>query len=366
MVRIASLSAATGCEVLGKAEFMSVGQSSKDRLALALVDDAERRGVIRPGRGDTLFEGTVGSTGISLALIARARGYRCHITMPDDQAAEKYQILEQLGATVERVRPVSVADPNHFTRVARRRADEMNARGGPARALFCDQFDTEINFQVTRLSPSISLLIRTALAHFTTTGPEILAQAGGRVDAFVMGAGTGGTLGGVGRFLKQQSSSSSSPTRVVLADPAGSGLSNRVRHGVLFAGAAIEAEGTRRRHQVDSIVEGIGSTRMTRNLERALADGCVDDAVSVSDAEALEMSRFLLQHDGLFLGSSSAVNCAAAFKYAKQMPKGSVIVTVLCDPGTRHLTKFWNPDVIKKWGIPETTDLLGDLHDGAN
>ncbi|KAI9334645.1 tryptophan synthase beta subunit-like PLP-dependent enzyme [Zopfochytrium polystomum] len=342
LVRIKSLSEATGCDIYGKAEFMNVGQSSKDRLALAVITDAERRGVIVPHRGDTIFEGTVGSTGISLALIARAKGYKSHIVMPDDQAAEKYLILEQLGATVEKVRPVSIADANHFTRIAKARADEVNASGGPARGLFCDQFDNEINFET----------------HYLTTGPEILRQTHGAIDAFVMGAGTGGTLSGVGTYLKHNSPA----TKVILADPEGSGLFNKVKYNVMYA--PTEAEGTRRRHQVDSIVEGIGINRLTRNMEKGLVAGCIDDAVKVTDAEALEMSRYLLKNDGkscLFLGSSSAVNCAAAFKVAQQMKKGSVIVTVLCDPGSRHLTKFWNPEVIKKWGISESSDLFGTL-----
>ncbi|KAJ3190724.1 hypothetical protein HK101_008435 [Irineochytrium annulatum] len=267
-------------EVLGKAEFLNVGGSAKDRLALAVIEAAEKDGLIQPRTGCTVFEGTVGSTGISLAVICRAKGYRCHIVMPDDQAREKYEMLERLGATVERVKPVSIADAGHFVRVAQRRAEEMNTAaktsGGP-RGFFCDQFETSANFDT----------------HYANTGPEIYRQTGGVLDAFVSGAGTGGTLAGVARYLKPRIKS----LKVYLADPHGSGLYNKVRSGVLYS--STESEGSRRRHQVDSIVEGIGINRLTKNFDLVAGDGWIDDAVKVSDEEAVEMSRILMREDGV-------------------------------------------------------------------
>ncbi|KAJ2437309.1 Cysteine synthase 2, partial [Coemansia sp. RSA 2424] len=272
LVRIASLSAATGCEVLGKAEFLNPGGSSKDRVALHVIEAAEATGQLTPGA--CIFEGTSGSTGISLAMVACARGYACHIVMPSDQAVEKSQLLERYGATVERVPPCSIVDPGHFVNVARRRA--METTGG----YFVDQFESPLNFD----------------AHARTTGPEILRQTRGRVDAFVHGAGTGGTLAGVTWFLKRHAKShpsSSSPVRCFLADPQGSGLANRVNHGVLFA--ATEREGTRRRQQVDTLVEGIGLNRLTRNFARVAP--VLDGAISVSDADAVRMARWLMAKD---------------------------------------------------------------------
>eukprot|EP00842_Homolaphlyctis_polyrhiza_P004449 jgi/Hompol1/5004/HPOL_004087-RA len=322
LVRIASLSAATGCTILGKAEFLSAGGSTKDRVALAAICDAESRGLIAPHCGCVVFEGTVGSTGISLAVIARAKGYGCHIVMPDDQALEKYALLEALGATVEKVRPVSIVDQGHYVNVARRRAEEMNQiaakTGSKARGYFCDQFENMANFKT----------------HLETTGPEIYKATQGKIDAIVMGAGTGGTLAGVAHYLKPKVPN----LKVILADPEGSGLYNKVKFNVMYAPE--QAEGKRKRHQVDTIVEGIGINRVT-SIGSLLLDGCVDDAIRVTDQEAFEMSRLLMQKDGLFLGSSSAVNCVAALRVAKMLGPGHVVVTVLCDHGSRHMSKFW-------------------------
>ncbi|KAJ3090906.1 hypothetical protein HK102_002291 [Quaeritorhiza haematococci] len=390
LVRINSLSDITGCEILGKAEFLNPGGSSKDRVALAIIVQAEKEGRISSSRSsrrssiysgradedldeaeqckDTIFEGTVGSTGISLATVARARGYRCHIVMPDDQAKEKYAVLESLGATVEKVRPCSIVDPKHFVNVAKRKAREMNAaaaqdarkdvrvddyeneesekdakrRTRKPRAYFCDQFENEANW----------------MAHFETTGPEILRQTQGRIDAFVMGCGTGGTLAGVARFLKPRVPN----LRIILGDPQGSGLFHKVKHGVMYS--PTEKEGTRKRHQVDTIVEGIGLNRMTKNFEKLISPdaswpqwrpgshvGWVDDAVKVTDQEAVEMSRYLMKEDGLFVGSSSSVNCVAAVKIARGLGPGHTIVTILCDSGMRHLTKFWNTEYVDNAGL---------------
>ncbi|KAJ3272946.1 hypothetical protein HDV01_005143 [Terramyces sp. JEL0728] len=327
LIKINSLSRETGCTILAKAEFMNVGGSSKDRVALAVIEDAERSGLIAPNTGSTIFEGTVGSTGISLALIARAKGYKCHIVMPDDVAVEKSNLLLMLGATVEKVKPCSIVDPNHFVNLARKKADEMNSGNTSAKGLFCNQFENLINFDI----------------HYKTTGPEIYKQAGGKIDAFVMGAGTGGTIGGVSAYLKSRIPN----IKVVLADPQGSGLYNKIKYNLMYT--SHEAEGTRKRHQIDTIIEGVGINRLTANFSKAL--DFIDDAIKVSDTEAVAMSRFLVNNDGIFVGSSSSVNCAAAVKLARELGPGHTIVTLLCDSGSRHLTKFWSDEFLKKNGI---------------
>ncbi|KAI0873853.1 cysteine synthase-like protein [Hypoxylon argillaceum] len=341
LVEIPSLSAATGRAILAKAEFLNgAGNSPKDRVALRVIEAAEAAGLLVPGRGDTIYEGTVGSTGISLAALARARGYRAHICMPDDQSLEKSALLHHLGAAVERVPVAPIASPEHFVNLARRRAAEHTARASasdPSRGFFADQFENPANYQ----------------AHEAATGPEIAAQTGGRLDAFVAGAGTGGTVAGVARFLKGDRGIPG--VRVVLADPQGSGLYNKIRHGVMYS--ATEREGTRRRQQVDSIVEGVGINRVTENFEAGR--DLIDDAVKVSDEQACKMARWLVEHDGIFVGSSSAVNCVAAVVAAMSLPEGSRVVTILCDSGTRHLSKLWKK--IGEMGLedgPEPDDLF--------
>ncbi|KAI0410146.1 cysteine synthase-like protein [Xylaria palmicola] len=321
LVEIRSLSEATGRTILAKAEFLNgAGNSPKDRVALRMIEAAEAEGLLVPGRGDTIYEGTVGSTGISLAALARAKGYRAHICMPDDQALEKSDLLHHLGAAVERVPVAPIASPEHFVNLARRRAAEHTAsQADESRGFFADQFENPANYQ----------------AHQAATGPEIVAQAGGRVDAFVAGAGTGGTIAGVARYLKGDAELPG--VRVVLADPQGSGLYNKIRHGVMYSHT--EKEGTRRRQQVDSIVEGVGINRVTENFEAGR--DLIDDAVKVTDEQACKMARWLVEHDGIFVGSSSAVNCVAAVVAAMSLPEGSRVVTLLCDSGTRHLSKLW-------------------------
>ncbi|OAA62026.1 cysteine synthase 2 [Niveomyces insectorum RCEF 264] len=339
LVRIHSLSEATGCEILAKAELLNPGGSPKDRVALAVIRAAEAAGRLVPHRGDTIYEGTVGSTGISLATLARALGYRAHICMPDDQSIEKTRLLREMGAVVERVPVVPIVDPNHYVHLAARRAAEHAAvHKDGSQGFFADQFETPAN----------------AEAHRRTTGPEILRQlassspssssstSSGRhsasppLAAFVCGAGTAGTLTGVARALKVDAGLHNR-VRIVAADPPGSGLFHLIRHGVLYA--PTEKEGTRRRSQVDTIVEGIGMNRMTATLEAGLA--LVDDAVPVTDAQACRMARWLVEHDGIFAGSSTAVNCVAAVATALTLPPGSRVVTVLCDSGLRHLSKFY-------------------------
>ncbi|KAK7207321.1 tryptophan synthase beta subunit-like PLP-dependent enzyme [Myxozyma melibiosi] len=318
LVKIKSLSAATGCTILAKAELQNPGGSAKDRVALAIVERAEQEGLIRPHSGDVVYEGTSGSTGISLAMICRAKGYTAHICLPSDTSTEKIDLLERLGATVEKVPPAGIVDKRQYVNMARTRAAERNALPGGGRGLFADQFENEANWR----------------AHYEHTGPEIYSQTGGgKLDVFITGAGTGGTISGVSRFLKPRVPG----LTVVLADPPGSGLFNKVKYGVMFD--VKEREGTRRRHQVDTLVEGIGINRVTRNFE--IGRPLVDDAVRVTDEEALAMARYLVEHDGLFVGSSTAVNCVAAARYAKKIGPGHTIVTVICDSGSRHLSKFW-------------------------
>ncbi|KAI8996173.1 tryptophan synthase beta subunit-like PLP-dependent enzyme [Gaertneriomyces semiglobifer] len=373
LLYIKSLSAATGCTILGKCEFLNIGGSAKDRVALGIIQEAERLGLIRPHQNDTLYEGTVGSTGISLAVIAKAKGYRCHICMPDDQAQEKYDLLEKYGATVEKLRPVSIVDKNHYVNVAKRRAEEVNALYAKAsdpdshdltaeereiilkngRALFCDQFENLANYQI----------------HYRTTGPEIYTQtssssitgigsggkSGDQISALVLGAGTGGTLAGLTSYLKPRLPG----LRIVLADPQGSGLFHKIKHGIMYS--PTEREGSRKRHQVDTVVEGIGINRVTRNF--GVVERYVDDAVRVSDREAVEMSRWLVKEDGLFIGSSSAVNLVATYRTAKALGPGHTLVTLLNDHGTRHLTKFWNDAYIEKAGLTPTAVGLEFLDD---
>ena len=284
---IKSLSEVTGCTIMGKAEYTNgAGGSPKDRVALSIIRKAEEDGLLTPHSGDTIYEGTVGSTGISLATLCRARGYLAHICMPSDQAMEKSNLLLKLGAVVERVKPAPIVDQEHFVNRARNLAAEHTANPAKrGRGFFANQFETEANWR----------------AHYEGTGSEIYEQTNGDIDAFVAGAGTGGTLSGVALFIKSRKPDVS----IVLADPPGSGLYNKIKHGVLFHPQ--EREGTRRRHQVDTIVEGIGLSRSTANFE--VGKELIDDAVKVTDAQAMAMARWLVERDGIFVGSSSAVNC---------------------------------------------------------
>ncbi|WVF67110.1 hypothetical protein IAT40_001855 [Kwoniella sp. CBS 6097] len=368
LIRINSLSDALGVEIL----FLNPGGSVKDRVALKIIEDAEAQGLLHPHTGSVLFEGTVGSTGISLATVGKAKGYECCIIMPDDVAIEKVQVLEKLGATVERVRPASIVDEKQ--NLARKRALEFGntelvnpptprapiavstlaepsevghnaadlspdnspiphnlplpnvlrpALETKPRGFFADQFENESNFQ----------------AHYRGTGPEILRQTSGHLNAFVSGAGTGGTVAGTGMFLKK----ALPDLRIVLSDPEGSGLYNKVKFNVMFD--LKESEGKKRRHQVDTVVEGIGINRITQNFSLGL--DIIDDAYRISDAEAVAMSRYLVAHDGLFLGSSSACNLVACVRLAKTLSKGSRIATILCDSGSRHQSKFWSDEYLR-------------------
>ncbi|GIL88364.1 hypothetical protein Vretimale_15049 [Volvox reticuliferus] len=316
LIRIASLSEETGCEILAKAEMLNPGGSVKDRVALQIVTEALQEGRLRPGA--LITEGTAGSTGVSLAMVAAALGCSCAITMPDDAAVEKANMIQAYGATVERVRPVSIVHPDHPVNVARRRATDTPG------ALFADQFENEANYR----------------AHLKT-GEEVWRQTGGRVHAFVSGAGTGGTIAGVSRSLKARNPR----VRVFLIDPPGSSLFNKVKRGVMYTFE--EAEGKRLRNPFDTITEGIGINRLTANFGRAL----IDDAFRGTDREAVEMAQYLLRNEGLWVGSSAAMNCVGAVKAARVLGPGHVVVTLLCDGGHRHLSKFHNPEYLAEMGL---------------
>ena len=292
LIRLKRASEETGCEILGKAEFMNPGGSVKDRAACEIVRQAEARGELPAG--GTVVEGTAGNTGIGLAHVCNARGYRCVIVMPDNQSAEKYRLLEMLGAEVHQVPAVPYSNPNQYQKVAQRLAAAL------PNAIWSNQFDNTANRD----------------AHLRTTGPEIWRQTGGRVDAFVAASGTGGTFAGVAAFLKSQRAA----VRCVLADPPGSSLYAYVRSGTL------QATGS------GSITEGIGIGRITANLR----DAPVDDAVHVEDAETVRFVYRLLHEEGLFLGSTSGINVAAATRVARELGPGHTVVTVLFEGGARY------------------------------
>jgi cysteine synthase A len=342
ILKIRSLSAELGIDILAKAEFLNgAGNSPKDRVALHMIRTAEENGLLTPHNGDTIYEGTVGSTGISIAVLARALGYRAHICMPSDQSMEKVDLLNHLGATVERVTPAPITSTQHFVNLARQRAIEHAEKyGDGSKGFFADQFESAANWS----------------AHLASTGPEIFRQTGGDIAAFVAGAGTGGTISGVAAYLKQEMGLRD--VQIVLADPEGSGLYNKVKYGVMYAPQ--EREGTRRRQQVDTVVEGIGINRLTENFERGRE--LIDDAVKVTDEQARRMARWLVEKDGILVGSSSAVNCVGAVVTAlrlKKQGREGRVVTVLCDSGTRHLSKFWKS--IKEEGLEEEHKDLGLL-----
>ncbi|GES77465.1 PALP-domain-containing protein [Rhizophagus clarus] len=346
LMRIKSLSDATGCEILGKAE---VAESEK---------------LIQPNKGCTIFEGTSGSTGISIAMIAKAKGYNAWIIMPDDQAKEKYQILEKLGATVEKVKPASIVDRNQFVNLAKRRAEDFGKNEEKNKSKSKDGDNYEIinerkysieNDEATGFFTDQFENLANYLAHYRGTGPEIYRQTNGKIDAIVTGAGTGGTIAGISRFLKPLIPN----LKVILVDPPGSGLYNKVKHNVMYS--PYEAEGTRMRHQVDTIVEGVGLNRMTENFN--MSTGMIDDAIRVTDEEAVAMARYLANKEGLFIGSSSAINCVGCVRIARKLGPGHRIVTILCDSGQRHLTKFWNDEYLKQNNInPKEEEGLGFIN----
>lgn len=347
VTRVESLSALTGCELYVKCEFLNPGGSVKDRVALRIVQDALRSGELKPG--GVVTEGTAGSTGVSLAMVCKALGVECFVAMPDDAALEKSQLVQAYGARVERVRPVSIANRGHFVNVARRAAESACAERGEGGGYFADQFENLANFR----------------AHREGTGREIYEQIGDKLDAFVCACGTGGTLAGVGAALKERKPS----VRLFLADPQGSGLFNRVVRGVMYTKE--EAEGKRLKNPFDSVTEGVGINRVTDNF-RVLLDqpDMLEGAVKVTDAEAVAMSRFVAKHDGLFIGSSSAVNLCAAVRVARFLGPGHRVCTIACDSGLRHMTKFWSDDYLARHDLtpPELGEepTLAFLDDDSN
>lgn len=300
LIRLNSFSDETGCEILGKAEFLNPGGSVKDRAALFIIEDAEKKGLLKPG--GTVVEGTAGNTGIGLTHICNAKGYKCVIVIPETQSKEKIDLLRTLGAEVRTVPAVPYRDPNNYVKISGRLADEME------NAIWANQFENLANRQ----------------AHYETTGPEIWQQTDGKINAWVAATGTGGTYAGTAMFLKEKNPD----VKCVVADPMGSGLYSYVKTG------EIKSEG-------NSITEGIGNGRVTGNM----AGAPTDDAIRIDDPEALRVVYQLLYKDGLYMGGSVGINVGAAFALAKHMGPGHTIVTVLCDSGARYQSKIFN----KEW-----------------
>ncbi|MBR0643631.1 cysteine synthase A [Plastoroseomonas hellenica] len=310
LIRLRKASEATGCEILGKAEFMNPGGSVKDRAALGIIEAAERAGKLTPGKPGIIVEGTAGNTGIGITLAANARGYRSVIVVPETQSREKLDFLRMIGADLRLVAPKPYADPGNYVHVSRRLAEELGA-------VHANQFDNLAN----------------AAAHEATTGPEIWAQTEGRVDAFTCSCGTGGTLAGIARALKARKGD----VRIVLADPLGSALYNWVKTGTVKA-----SEG-------NSITEGIGqAARVPGNLEGAL----IDDAEMVPDAEALEQVFSLQMEEGISVGGSAGLNVAAAIRVARKLGPGHRVVTILSDGAARYQSKLFNPEFLRGKGLP--------------
>lgn len=307
LIRMKGLSAATGCDILGKAEFLNPGGSVKDRAALSIIRAHEKSGALQPG--GTVVEGTAGNTGIGLAHICNARGYRCVFYVPDSQSPEKVDILRALGAEVRLVPVVPYADEMNYQKQAGRFAASLP--GG----VWADQFDNTAN----------------RMAHYQSTGPEIWRQTEGRVDAFVSAVGTGGTLAGVATFLKERRAE----VRTVLADCMGSAM-----HSYVKTGAAVMSEGP-------SITEGIGNSRVTENL----AGAPVDDAVQVRDQDMVAMVHRLLREEGWFFGSSTGVNLCAAAEVARDLGPGHTVVTMLCDGGAKYQSRLFNREWLAERGL---------------
>ncbi|MEH0196101.1 cysteine synthase A [Caulobacter sp. CCNWLY153] len=312
LIRLNRASEATGCEILGKAEFMNPGQSVKDRAALSIIRDAEAKGLLRPG--GRVVEGTAGNTGIGLAMVASALGYKTTIVIPRTQSQEKKDAIRLLGAELVEVDAVPYSNPDNYVRYSGRLAEEL-ARTEPNGAIWANQFDNVANRQ----------------AHYDTTGPEIWEQTGGKVDGFICAVGSGGTLAGVAQALRERKPE----VKIGLADPGGASLYN------WYAAGELKAEG-------NSISEGIGQGRITANLE-GLA---IDHPYRVSDEEMMEQIFDLVQHEGLCLGGSTGINVAGAVRLARDLGPGHTIVTILCDHGSRYQSKLFNPEFLAEKGLP--------------
>ncbi len=306
LIRLNRASAATGCTILGKAEFMNPGGSVKDRAALAIIEAAEASGALKPG--GTIVEGTAGNTGIGLTLVANARGYRCIIVMPETQSQEKIDFLRMIGADLRLVPAKPYRDPGNYVHVSRRIAEETGA-------FWANQFDNTDNRE----------------GHRRTTGEEIWAQTDGKIDAFTCACGTGGTLAGVGMALKAHNPS----VKIILADPDGSALYSWVKTGELASSGS-------------SITEGIGQGRVTANLNGAP----IDDAIRIPDTDALAQVFDLMIYEGLCIGGSAGINVAAAIQTARTLGPGHTIVTILCDSGARYQSKLFNPSFLASKNLP--------------
>lgn len=306
LIRLNSFSEETGCEILGKAEFLNPGGSVKDRAALYIIQEAEKQGLLKPG--GTVVEGTAGNTGIGLAHICNAKGYKCVIVIPETQSQEKMDLLRTLGAEVRAVPALPYRDPNNYVKLSGRIAAEME------NAIWANQFDNLANRQ----------------AHYETTGKEIWEQTEGKIDGWVAATGTGGTFAGVSLFLKERNPD----IKCIIADPMGSGLYSYVKTG------EIKIEG-------NSITEGIGNSRITANMENVP----IDDAIQIDDQEAIRVIYQLLHKEGLFMGGSVGINVAGAIALAKQLGAGHTIVTVLCDGGARYQSRLYNPEWLKSKGL---------------
>jgi cysteine synthase len=312
LIRLRKASELTGCTILGKAEFLNPGGSVKDRAAKYIVLDGEKKGLIEPG--GLIVEGTAGNTGIGLALVGNARGYRTLILMPNTQSQEKQDALRLCGAELRTVPAVPYRDPNNYVHIAERTAEELKSTEQHG-VLYANQWDNLANRE----------------AHLDGTGPEIWEQTNGKVDGFVCAVGTGGTLSGVGAYLKQKN-----PDVVIAAaDPLGACIYNWVKTGELKSSGS-------------SITEGIGQGRVTGNL----AEATIDDAYQIPDTEMLPIVFDLLQYEGLLMGGSTGINVAGAIRLARDLGPGKTIVTVLCDSGQRYQSKIFNPDFLSEKGLP--------------
>jgi cysteine synthase A len=323
LIKLKQVSEATGCTILGKAEFMNPGQSVKDRAALFIIEDAVKRGELRPG--GVIVEGTAGNTGIGLALVGNALGFRSVIVIPETQSQEKKDTLRLCGAELIEVPAVAYSSPNNYVKVSGRLAAQL-AKTEKNGAIWANQFDNVANRR----------------GHIETTGPEIWQQTDGKVDGFVCAVGTGGTLAGIAMALKARSNA----VRIALADPMGAALYSYYTTGVL------KSEGS-------SITEGIGQGRITKNLE----DAPIDMAFQIPDAEAVRIIFDLLEHEGLCLGGSSGINVAGAVRLARELGPGHTIVTILADYGTRYQSKLFNPDFLreKKLPVPPWLERKSDI-----
>ena len=312
LIRLAKVSEETGCEIYGKAEFLNPGGSVKDRAALAIVRDAEANGRLRPG--GVIVEGTAGNTGIGLALVGRALGYNSVIVIPDTQSQEKKDMLRLCGADLREVPAVPYRDPDNYIKQSGRLAEALD-KENPNGAIWANQFDNIANRD----------------GHYRTTGPEIWEQTDGKIDGFICAIGTGGTLAGVSAALRERNPD----IKIGLADPPGAALYHYYKNGEL------KAEG-------NSITEGIGQGRVTANIEELQ----VDFPYFVPDAETVQTAFDLLKHEGLVLGGSSGINVAGAVRLARELGPGHTIVTVLCDSGTRYMSRLFNPEFLREKGLP--------------